>query len=216
MRRALLAAGVRPEDICYVEAHGTGTSLGDPIEVEAMGAVHASRNPERPLLIGSVKTNIGHLEAAAGVAGIVKIVLALQNANFPRTCTSGSPTRTSRGRRFPYKSPHGARHGPPGTNGAGRGQLVRLQRNQRARHTGRGPRCGTAGRRCIREEPRFSASPPSPIRPCDPWQRLTPRCSASPMRRLWMMYVSLLPPGDRTTRSGSAWQPAAQPQRQRR
>jgi acyl transferase domain-containing protein/acyl carrier protein len=82
IRRALANAGVQPEQVGYVEAHGTGTSLGDPIEVGALGTVFQNRS--EPLLIGSVKTNMGHLEAAAGVAGVMKTVLALQHGELPR------------------------------------------------------------------------------------------------------------------------------------
>ena len=84
IRAALDAAGVSPAQVGYVEAHGTGTPLGDPIEVNALGAaLSEGRAADSPLLLGSVKTNIGHLEAAAGVAGIVKTVLALQRREIP-------------------------------------------------------------------------------------------------------------------------------------
>ena len=84
IRDALASAAVAPAQIGYVEAHGTGTSLGDPIEVQALGAVLSEgRDAARPLAIGSIKTNVGHLEAAAGVAGIFKVVLALQHREIP-------------------------------------------------------------------------------------------------------------------------------------
>jgi acyl transferase domain-containing protein/NADPH:quinone reductase-like Zn-dependent oxidoreductase/acyl carrier protein len=85
IRRALQDAGLAPEAIDYVEAHGTGTALGDPIEMAALGQVFgAAARPEgRPLMVGSVKTNLGHLEAAAGMAGLMKTVLALRHAAIP-------------------------------------------------------------------------------------------------------------------------------------
>jgi acyl transferase domain-containing protein/SAM-dependent methyltransferase len=84
IRAAIEASGIDPTTVGYVEAHGTGTPLGDPIEVGALnGALCQGRDPMKPLLIGSVKTNLGHLEAAAGVAGIIKIVLALQRGQIP-------------------------------------------------------------------------------------------------------------------------------------
>jgi acyl transferase domain-containing protein/acyl carrier protein len=81
---ALKNAKLAANEVNYVEAHGTGTPLGDPIEVRALGTVLAEgRSPSQPLLIGSVKTNIGHLEAAAGVAGLIKVVLSLQHQQIP-------------------------------------------------------------------------------------------------------------------------------------
>ncbi|MEK7327740.1 MAG: polyketide synthase, partial [Chloroflexota bacterium] len=82
IREALANGGVSPLDVTYIETHGTGTSLGDPIEVQALGAALGEGRTE-PLMIGSVKTNIGHLEAVAGVAGIIKVVLALQHKEIP-------------------------------------------------------------------------------------------------------------------------------------
>jgi acyl transferase domain-containing protein len=84
IRAALEQAGVAPAAIGYVEAHGTGTSLGDPIEVQALATVLGDGRPAgQPLLVGSVKTNLGHLEAAAGIAGLIKTVLALQHQTIP-------------------------------------------------------------------------------------------------------------------------------------
>ena len=84
IRQALENAGVAPAQISYVEAHGTGTSLGDPIEVESLQAVlMEGRNPDQMCWLGSVKTNIGHLEAAAGVAGLIKVALSLQHQEIP-------------------------------------------------------------------------------------------------------------------------------------
>ncbi|VEP11898.1 Polyketide synthase family protein [Hyella patelloides LEGE 07179] len=84
IRQALKNAGVKPAEISYVEAHGTGTPLGDPIEVKSLKTVlMEERQSDRPCFIGSVKTNIGHLESAAGIAGLIKVVLALQHQEIP-------------------------------------------------------------------------------------------------------------------------------------
>jgi acyl transferase domain-containing protein/NADPH:quinone reductase-like Zn-dependent oxidoreductase/short-subunit dehydrogenase len=84
LRRAYANAGVSPAEIQYLEAHGTGTAVGDPVEVQAIAAVVAEgRPPERPCLLGSVKSNIGHTEGAAGVAGLIKVALALAHHEIP-------------------------------------------------------------------------------------------------------------------------------------
>ena len=84
LRAAYANAGVEPREVDYVEAHGTGTLLGDPIEARALGTVLGRGRPEdSPLLIGAVKSNLGHLEAAAGVAGFLKAVLAVQRGRIP-------------------------------------------------------------------------------------------------------------------------------------
>ncbi|MEK7727449.1 MAG: type I polyketide synthase, partial [candidate division KSB1 bacterium] len=84
LRAALHNARVAPQQMQYVEAHGTGTSLGDPIEVRALGEVlNEGRAPEHTLIIGSAKTNLGHLESAAGVAGVIKTALALHHGEIP-------------------------------------------------------------------------------------------------------------------------------------
>ncbi|MFC1975071.1 type I polyketide synthase [Chloroflexota bacterium] len=84
LREALANAGVEPHQVSYIEAHGTGTSLGDPIEARALGTVFAQgRAEDNPVVIGSAKTNIGHTESAAGIAGLIKVVLALQHQEIP-------------------------------------------------------------------------------------------------------------------------------------
>ena len=83
IRAALERAGVSPEEISYVEAHGTGTSLGDPIEVAALAEVFRTAAGRGHCGLGSVKTNLGHLEAAAGIAGLTKVLLALEHEEIP-------------------------------------------------------------------------------------------------------------------------------------
>ncbi len=85
IEKALAQAGVPPASVDYLEANGVGSDLGDPIEVQAAAAVYGrERDEERPLLIGSVKTNIGHLECAAGIASLIKAVLALNEGRIPK------------------------------------------------------------------------------------------------------------------------------------
>ena len=81
IRQALANARIEPEQVGYIEAHGTGTRLGDPIEIGALGSVFRQR--EQPLMVGSVKTNIGHSESAAGIAGLIKTILSLKHGKLP-------------------------------------------------------------------------------------------------------------------------------------
>ena len=94
IRTALQRAGVHPTEVGYVEAHGTGTPVGDPVEMRALAsALTFDRLATNPLLIGSVKTNIGHLEAGAGVAGLIKAALVAKHGYIPANLHLRSPTR---------------------------------------------------------------------------------------------------------------------------
>ncbi|MBS9536282.1 type I polyketide synthase, partial [Mycobacterium sp. M1] len=92
IRAALASARLAPADVDYVEAHGTGTALGDPIELDALAQVFADRGGSAPLVLGSVKTNLGHLESAAGVTGFIKTVLSVQHAHIPQHLHFGTLT----------------------------------------------------------------------------------------------------------------------------
>ena len=142
LRDALDRAGVPASDVSYVEAHGTGTPLGDPIELQAIGAAFGEgRAAGDPVLVGSVKTNVGHLEAAAGMAGLIKVVLSLEHGELPAHLhlTHAEPSHPV------GRAPGEGRVGPHAlaaakrTSHCGR-QLVRVQRDQCARH-----RRGSAG-----------------------------------------------------------------------
>lgn len=120
IRAALVDAGVTADEIGYVEAHGTGTRLGDPIELQALGAALSPAGPEpgpgsrRRTLVGSVKTNIGHLEAAAGIAGLIKTVLALRSGQIPPHLHFDEPSPDIAWAELPFDVPTGPMTWPDG------------------------------------------------------------------------------------------------------
>ena len=118
IRQAVAGCGLEPRHISYVEAHGTGTSLGDPIEINAMAAALCKeRTYDDPLIVGSVKTNIGHLEAAAGIAGVIKVVLSLQHKEIPAQLHFRTPNPHIDWKNIPIKV---ATKGMPWVPAAGR------------------------------------------------------------------------------------------------
>ncbi|WP_432044351.1 ketoacyl-synthetase C-terminal extension domain-containing protein, partial [Streptomyces cadmiisoli] len=93
IRAALANAGLTTNDVDAVEAHGTGTRLGDPIEAQALLATYGQKRPEeRPLYLGSLKSNIGHSQAAAGVGGVIKMIEAMRHGVLPKTLHAETPS----------------------------------------------------------------------------------------------------------------------------
>ena len=116
IRAALRDAGIAPGSVGYIEAHGTGTSLGDPIEIQALNSVLCrGRSAEDPLRVGSVKTNFGHLESAAGIAGLIKVALSLKHRELPPHLHMREPNPHIRWESMPIEVPTSRREWSPST-----------------------------------------------------------------------------------------------------
>ena len=103
LKAAWKSAEIAPQDLRYIEMHGTGTTVGDPVEIEAVGAALADAGVQRPCPLGSIKTNIGHTETAAGVAGLMKVALALQHRVVPPSLHFRVPNPRIAWERFPLR-----------------------------------------------------------------------------------------------------------------
>ncbi len=148
IRTALRRAGVQPTEVGYVEAHGTGTPVGDPIEMRALAsALTLDRPATNPLLIGSVKTNIGHLEAGAGVAGLIKAALVVKHGYIPANLHLRTPTRHVSLADLKIDVPANGSAIPRLRATHSRGELVRIRRHQRPCGARRAacPGCASAG-----------------------------------------------------------------------
>ena len=183
---ALARAGLAGGDVDYLEAHGTGTALGDPIEVQAAGAVYgAARDADRPLLIGSVKTNIGHLESASGVAGLIKVVLSLQHEMLPQslhfeTAVAAYPVGLAAGAcRGQGDSVAGQRQAA-----ARRHKFLRVHRHERAR-ADRGGASTIGDRRRILDRRHPATSPWRRSRTLKRSRSTCCRCPRGHRRRWW-------------------------------
>jgi acyl transferase domain-containing protein len=148
LRSAYRDAGVDPRQVAYVEAHGTGTPVGDPIETRAFGTVLGEgRDPARPCLVGSVKTNIGHLEAAAGIAGLIKLALVLQHRQIPANLHFEQPNPNIPFDQYRLRVPTRLLPLPPTDQPLyGGSEFLRGRRHQRPRRAGsirRRPGAGT-------------------------------------------------------------------------
>ncbi|MCO5230004.1 MAG: type I polyketide synthase [Chitinophagales bacterium] len=106
LKQALDNAQLKPDQVAFIEAHGTGTKIGDPIEMEAISEVFSSsKSKEQPLLVGSVKTNIGHTEGVAGMAGMMKAVLAIQHQIIPKNLHFATPNELIDWKNIPIQVP---------------------------------------------------------------------------------------------------------------
>ncbi|MEO0374844.1 MAG: beta-ketoacyl synthase N-terminal-like domain-containing protein, partial [Cyanobacteria bacterium P01_A01_bin.17] len=179
IRQALAQAQVTPDQISYVDAHGTGTSLGDPIEMSALKTVLLQdRTPEQPCWIGSVKTNIGHLEAAAGIAGLLKIVLALQHESIPPHLHLNEINGLIDLKGTPLDVPTQHR------------AWSQAQRFAGVSSFGFG---GTNAHVVIEAAPQVPEAPPLPPQPERPWHLLTLSAKTEPaLRELVLSYVNHL------------------------
>ena len=155
-----------PADVQYVEAHGTGTAVGDPIEANALGAVLGSGRPAgQPCLVVSVKTDIGHLEAAAGVAGVIKTVLCLKRRQIPPHLHLQNPNPKIPFRRVcPLRNPAILEPWPEGPRLAGGGELV--------------PGSAANAHAVLQEAPRVAAPTEAPEADASAW--LLPLSARSP------------------------------------
>ncbi len=104
LEESLVRAGIPPSEVDYLEAHATGSQLGDPIEVRAAASVYGKgRTEDQPLLLGTVKTNIGHLEAAAGIAGLIKVMLSMRRGKIPKHLHCNNPNPHAEWEEYPVR-----------------------------------------------------------------------------------------------------------------
>ena len=116
IEEALSRAGVAPSDVDYLEAHGSGSRIGDSIELQSAAAIYGrERRADRPLLIGTAKTNMGHLETAAGIAGLIKVVLAMRHGVIPKHLHFKTPNPDVDWDRLPVRVTSERTHWPPAT-----------------------------------------------------------------------------------------------------
>ena len=114
IRQAMKASKIAADEVSYVETHGTGTALGDPIEVAALGEVFGDR--QRPVVLGAVKTNIGHTEAASGIAGLIKAILCVQHRQIPANLHLKEPNSEIAWEELPFDLPNSTRPWPTSDN----------------------------------------------------------------------------------------------------